>query len=192
MRTIEIGPEFLQYCQDFYADFDFMLMLVQICVVMFVCVIILKLVVPDVLNTNLTFYMSFLTLMLYICNMGKGTFEHGYLKLSDETKVQLMLSTKSAIVVFLVLYYTEGNALLWVINLDIPQAHNLFVNKMNILYALGGAKISLEVEFTYAMMAIMSGGITFLVMKNAIGFAYYFFSMLRVQEMYASQPDFFD
>ena len=66
MRTIEIGPEFLQYCQDFYADFDFMLMLVQICVVMFISVIFLKLVVPDVLNTNLTFYMSFLTLMLYI------------------------------------------------------------------------------------------------------------------------------
>jgi hypothetical protein len=33
---------------------------------------------PDVIDTNLTFYLAFLTLMLYVGNMGKGTFDHGY------------------------------------------------------------------------------------------------------------------
>jgi hypothetical protein len=96
-----------------------------------------------------------------------------------------MLSFKSACVVFLILYYTEGNATLWVINVDIPQAHNLLVNKMNILYALFGTKMSLEIEFTYAVISFLSAGITFICMKNSIQFSYYFFSMLRVQERYS-------
>jgi hypothetical protein len=63
---------------------------------------------------------------------------------------------------------------------------------MNKLYAIGETKMSLEIEFTYAVIGLLSGGITFLVMKNAINFSFYFFSMLRVQERYASQPEFLD
>jgi hypothetical protein len=87
---------------------------------MFMCVVMIKVAFPDIMNTNLTFYLAFLTLMLYVGNMGRGTFERGYCNLSDETKVQLMLAGKSAIVVFMVLYYSEGNAMLWVVNVDIP------------------------------------------------------------------------
>jgi hypothetical protein len=86
---------------------------------MFMCVVVLKMALPDVMNTNLTFYLAFLTLMLYISNMARGTFERGYCTLSDETKVQFMLSIKSFLMVFFVLYYSEGNALLWVTNVDV-------------------------------------------------------------------------
>jgi len=87
MRTMEISPEFLKYCQEFYPEFDFMHMLFQLVLVMFFAVVFLKLIVPDVINTNLTFYLTFLTLCLYVGNMGKNTFVSGYCNLTDETKV---------------------------------------------------------------------------------------------------------
>jgi hypothetical protein len=64
--------------------------------------------------------------------------------------------------------------------------HNLFVSKINLISALGGAKMSLDVEFTYVIIASLSGGITFCTVKNALNFSNYFSSMVRVQERYAN------
>ena len=55
---------------------------------MFVLVTAGKLLLPDpYAATNLTFYMTLITLLLVLVNLGKNSFPAGYLKLQNETKV---------------------------------------------------------------------------------------------------------
>ena len=126
MRTIEINEKLLQYVQDFYPEYDFLHMLFHLVIAMFLVVIVLRVAVPDLMNTNLTFYLALLTVMMYVANLGKDTFLMGYCgKMTDEAKVQLLLSIKSFIVVFALMLYTEGEVANMVLNLDVQMAPHL-------------------------------------------------------------------
>ena len=83
-----MGTELLQYCNTFFQDFDFLLMLFHYCILMIFVVLIMKLVVPaEFTQTNLTFYMASLTLLLILANLRKNAFPGGCTRLTDETKV---------------------------------------------------------------------------------------------------------
>ncbi len=85
---MNMGTELLKYCNQFFADFDFILMLFHYCLCMFFAFIFMKMLLPDDLTqTNLTFYMFVITLMLTLSNLRKGSFPAGFRKLTDETKV---------------------------------------------------------------------------------------------------------
>ena len=104
-----MGTELLQYCNDFFQDFDFILMLFHYSVLMIFVILIMKLAVPDQFTqTNLTFYMATMTLMLILANLRKNAFPGGCSRLTDETKVQLLFALKSFIIVWCVLVYSEG------------------------------------------------------------------------------------
>jgi len=87
MKTMEISEELLKYNTTFYPEFDFVHMLFHIILAMFACVITLRVAAPEYMNTNLTFYLALVTIVLYIANLGKNTFILGYCRLMDETKV---------------------------------------------------------------------------------------------------------
>lgn len=44
---MEMGTELLQYCNKFFADFDFLLMLFHYSVLLLLCLLIMKLLVPS-------------------------------------------------------------------------------------------------------------------------------------------------
>ena len=46
LRTMEMGTELLQHCNQFFTDFDFLLMLFHYCVLMFFSYLVMKIVVP--------------------------------------------------------------------------------------------------------------------------------------------------
>lgn len=108
MRTMEITEDFLRYNTTFYADYDFLHMLFHLVMGMFVFAITTRIVYPELMNTNLTLYLAIVTILLYCANLTKNTFVSGYCRLTDETKVQILISMKSFIIVFGVLAYTEG------------------------------------------------------------------------------------
>lgn len=104
-----MGTELLKYCNQFFTDFDFILMLFHYCLGTFFAFILTKILLPDNLTqTNLTFYMFMITLMLVLSNLRKGSFPAGLRKLTDETKVQLLFAIKSFILVWCTLVYSEG------------------------------------------------------------------------------------
>jgi len=179
MKTMEISEELLKYNTTFYPEFDFVHMLFHIILAMFACVITLRVVAPEYMNTNLTFYLALVTIMLYIANLGKNTFILGYCRLMDETKVQILISFKSFLFVFGFLMYTEGEALNYAFNIDVLGCHNSLVARFNKLYALNDSSVSLSPQFTYAMLGFMAATISFVLVKPSIQFSYYFFSMLR-------------
>jgi len=109
LRQMEMGTELLQYCNHFFADFDFLLMLFHYSSLMLVALLCMKLVVPaELTQTNLTFYMTCITLGLVMANLRHGCFPAGYTKLTDETKMQLLFAIKSFILVWVSFVYSEG------------------------------------------------------------------------------------
>lgn len=119
LHQMEMGTELLQYCNKFFADFDFLLMLFHYSVLLLLCLLIMKLLVPsDLTQTNLTFYMTGITLTLVLANLRHGSFPGGFRQLTDETKMQLLFSMKTFIVVWCSLVYSEG-ALEQFLGLDI-------------------------------------------------------------------------
>lgn len=62
-------------------------MLFYVILVMFAIVLLIKLVLPDKIETNLTLYLTILVISITSQNMNKDAFIHGYWKLQDETKV---------------------------------------------------------------------------------------------------------
>ena len=125
--------ELLKRCNRFFADFDFLLMLFHYCVLMFLAFTVLKMLVPPELSqTNLTFYMTLISLMLVMANLRRNAFPAGYLpsRLTDETKVQVLFAVKTFVIVWCVLVYSEG-AVEQFFGMNIQAHHELFVRKCN-------------------------------------------------------------
>ena len=84
-------------------------MLFHYCAIMIIIVTLMKLFIPsEFTQTNLTFYMSTLSLALILSYLRNGSFPAGLTRLTDETKVQLLFAVKSFIVVWCALCYSEG------------------------------------------------------------------------------------
>ena len=110
LRTHPMNEELLKYCNEFFPEYDFVFMLFHQVIAMFMIVIALKLVVPhEYLNTNLCLYIAGFTLMSTCQNLCRNAFPTGYFSFTDETKVQLLFSIKSFIMVWGFFTYTEGS-----------------------------------------------------------------------------------
>ena len=109
MRQMPMGDQLLQHCYKFFPEFDFMLMMVHYVLILFVLMMLYKSFLPeDIVKTNLTFNMALLTLLIICTSMTRNTFPTGFLSLTDETKMQLLLSFKSFLIVWCCFAYTEG------------------------------------------------------------------------------------
>ena len=77
MRTMPMGEELLKYCNEEFSDYDFLYMLFLIVVVMFFMMSVLKILSPEgpLTDTNLTFYLTILALLLYCAQLGKDSFK---------------------------------------------------------------------------------------------------------------------
>ena len=79
LRQMEMGTELLQYCNKYFGDFDFLLMLFHYSALMFASLLIMKMFVPtEFTQTNLTLYMAGITLLLIFKDMTKNSFPTGY------------------------------------------------------------------------------------------------------------------
>lgn len=85
---------------------------------------------------------------------------------------------KSFIIVWCVLVYSEGTVEQF-FGMDILGHHEAFERRLNQLFALGGNKVNVMVEFTYMIYGMAAGLLSFLLVKPNINFAFYFFVMTR-------------
>jgi hypothetical protein len=58
---------------------------------------------PEHLNTNLVLYLMIFTLVLQVMHLTKESFNLGWCKPSDETKLELLVAIKSFLLVFILL-----------------------------------------------------------------------------------------
>jgi hypothetical protein len=70
--------------------------------------------------------------------------------------------------------------------MDIDTAHESMVKRLNSVLLIHQNKIDLPVEISYTMLALIAAGISFVIVKININFAYYFFLMSKTFSSYES------
>lgn len=140
MRTMPMGEELLKYCNEEFSDYDFLYMLILIVMVLFVMMSVLKILSPEgpMRDTNLTFYLTILTLLLYCAQLGKDSFKSGFFHYSDETKVRLLYSAKSFLIVWLLTSFTSFPSAL---GFDLKKIHESMIRRINLLLELSGGSL---------------------------------------------------
>jgi predicted membrane protein len=111
-------------------------MLFGVIVALFVITMIIKLIQPSLLETNLIFYMIVFMLLMTQMNLSKHSFHQGYFSLSDETKLELLFAIKAFIICFVFLM-TWGSTTFFDFNLE--KAHEQTKERVNMtLQLIGG------------------------------------------------------
>lgn len=128
LRTIEIDNKFLKHCQEFFLEYDFFFMLVFIILLLFIVTQTAKLISPDLVESNLVFYLMMFTLVLGMMNLVKNTFNLGYCRCTDEDKVQFFFAFKAFFIVFFTFHCYGFNSLF---DVNLEKAHEQVVERLN-------------------------------------------------------------
>jgi len=128
LRTIEINEVFLKHCQDFFVEYDFFFMLFSVILVLFAITQTMKMLVPSMVETNLSFYMMVVLFSMAVMNLLKDIFSQGYFKYSDETKIELLFGIKAVVTVFVCLKYIGCSN---IIDYDLDDAHEKTLARLN-------------------------------------------------------------
>jgi hypothetical protein len=95
-------------------------MLFTVVLVLFVITQTTKIISPDLLESNLVFYMMVFLLLMAQVNLTKNTFSMGWFRYSDETKIQFLFSLKAFVTVWVCLKYVGCKTLF---DFDLEEAH---------------------------------------------------------------------
>ena len=127
MRTMEISKELLQYNQDFFEVYDFVFLMFIVTSIMFLVISVLRVLpVGSFIQTNLTFYILVLPLVLWIMNLCKNSFNLGYFSYTDETKLQLVMAVKAFIITQAIFQFGEP-----FFDFDIAKCHYKLIERLN-------------------------------------------------------------
>ena len=104
LRTLEIGAQFLSCNQEFFEMHDFICLMFIVCVSLFLITSTLH-VLPfawcqGLIQTSLTYYMTLLVLVLIIQSLTKNTFNLGWFKYTDETKMEIFMGIKAFVLTY--------------------------------------------------------------------------------------------
>lgn len=114
--------------------------------------------------------------MVGIMNLMKNTFNLGYCRCTDETKVELLIALKAFIVVFIVFHYYGFNTLF---DVNLEKAHEGVINRINDVMMIFESKLSLPHDFTYSILGSMAFILSLSLVRINIKFAYYFYVMTK-------------
>jgi len=131
---------------------------------------------PHLIETNLVLYLMLFTTMLGFSSLMKNTFNLGFFKCTDQTKVELLMAAKAFGMVFMALYYFGSES---VIDFDLPKAHTEVLKRVNQVCALFEFELELPVEFTYCVFSTAAALISFALVRPGIKFAYYFYNLTK-------------
>ena len=64
MRTFQLSEEIILYCKSFWPEFEFLYMLFYVILGLFAITLLIKLLIPEKIETNLTLYMALFVLII--------------------------------------------------------------------------------------------------------------------------------
>ena len=132
LRTMQVDKEVLTYTQEFFETYDFILIMFVTAVSLFVVTSVLQVVripaLEGLLNNSLPFYVLLMILAFVVQNLLKNTFSLGYLKLTDEAKMEFLMAFKAFMVVFCTFKNYDSSLIL---PFSIDKIHLQFVARIN-------------------------------------------------------------
>lgn len=186
LRTMTINTEFVKNNDGFFIDYDFALMIFIISVLTFLVSCAGKLLLPEMFQTNLVFYMNIFCVLLTMQYLCKNAFQGPNKKFacSEETKVQTFLAFKCFCISYLALYYLDDSK-----NFDfsIKKGHEDSVARINQVMALYNGKFSIPVEVSYILLSFGASLLTFSIVKQYVDFAYFLFAMSKQEGLVQTQ-----
>ena len=111
---------------------------------------------------------------MILSNLVKNSFNLGFRKITDQTKMEVFMGLKAFITVFILLR-TYSTTLLF--DFDVEQCHKDLNTRINEAVApLGIASKEIPVEYTYGIFALFASIITYSIVRTTVKFAYYFYT----------------
>ena len=107
LRTWTITPELLAYNQEFFDSYDYHSIMLVVSVSVFLITTTIGVMpykeVSELVQTNLTFLMMGIVYVSMLQNLAKNTFNLGYFRFTDETKMEFFMAIKAFIVIYVCL-----------------------------------------------------------------------------------------
>lgn len=174
MRTIDIDEKLLKHNQEFFVEYDFVFMLFVVALLMFVATQSVRLAAPEQVEGNLTFYMMVFLVLMAFLNLTRNTFLLGYMKFTDETKMELLVALKAFLSVFALLKIYKSTTFF---DSDLEKAHAKSLERVNQTMELLGGRLDLPADFSYSVFALSAAVISFATVRLSIRFSYYFYML---------------
>ena len=132
MRTFPVSEELLKYNQEFYEMYDFIFLLCFVSMVMFTIITTLSIIPVEAINqliqTNLTFYIMLGLVIAILCNLCKDSFNLGFFRYSNETKMEILMAIKAFSLIFITMKSFETQEFF---DFNLRQCHSKFNIRIN-------------------------------------------------------------
>ena len=124
-------------------------------------------------KTQLTYYVLLLLITLVLHYLTRNSFNLGYFRYTNETKLQISMALKAFLIVFLTLQYSNTS---FFFDYDVNQCHKDLNTRLNqALSPFGIISKEIPYEYTYSIFALIASIISFCVVRIHIKFAYFFY-----------------
>lgn len=185
MRTIPVNDELLSYVQEFFETYDFILMMFLASIIQFVVVASMALVpyepIQGLIKINVTFYVLVFLLIAVLCCLVKDSFNLGFWKLSDQTKMQLFMAAKAFVLIYGLFSTVPSKEIL---DLDLEQSHRELNERVNqALAPFGVREQKLPVELSLCFFGVLGALISFCIVNQQVKFAHFFFEFSESEDL---------
>lgn len=177
LRTIEIGEDFLSCNQEFFEMYDFIFLMFTVVVILFAATSTIH-VLPfewatGLIETSLTYYMTLLVLVLVVRNLMKNTFNLGWFKYTDETKMEIFMALKALIFTWALFTFFDSRAFF---EYHLDGVHAEFNERLNQALAPFGAPPKvMPFEATLFVFGTCAALLSFSIVRVQIRFAYFLY-----------------
>ena len=177
LRTIEIGDEFLSCNQEFFEMHDFIFLMFAVVVALFLITSTVH-VLPfefttGLIQTSLTYYMTLLVLVLVVQNLMKNTFNLGWFRYTDETKMEIFMALKAFVFTWALFSFFDSRAFF---EYHLDGVHAEFNERLNQALAPFGAPPKvMPFEATVFVFGTCAAILSFAIVRVQIKFAYFLY-----------------
>ena len=168
LRSFTIDAPFLKHCNEFYIEYDFIMLLLGVVLLLFVIGQPIKLLYPQFYASNLTLYLIYTLLALVLYYVLKPSFVP--LRWTDEFKIELLFAIKSTFLSYVILSLGQDY---FEFPLDI--ATKALAIRANEIAKVFGGKIFLTPDVFSIFISLLAGLLSFSVVRPGVKSAYYFY-----------------
>lgn len=120
--------------------------------------------IQGLIKINITFYVLIFLLLAVLCFQVKDSFNLGLFRLSDQTKMQLFMSVKAFIIIFVFFQNVSSKEFL---DLDLEQSHQDLSEKFTQAFAPFGfsTDYTIPYEFTCTVFGLLAAIISFCIVN---------------------------
>jgi len=184
LRSIELTPKLLNYADEKFVEYDFVVMITIISAVCFIVGQTIKLINPDFMDSNFSFYMLILFYLMLTWNLFKEAFLP--FTFADDQKILCLFALKVFIVSFAITTYYDDS-----FDFDFLGGAESLQKALDQIFIILGTRVFVGRELISVCLSIFSALVSVTVVDRGVKYAYHFHTVLKNEEQLKleSNPD---